>query len=443
MSLDTIMNMSITVESRAPVQAGFGTPLLLGYHTAWLDRRVKEYAQADEMLDDGFTTSSPLYLAAKIVKSQNPSPDTFKIGRRVTALTQVVVLTPLKTTEGFKYKGTVGGAAFSYTVLAGATTTTVAAGIAGVINALAVGTTAVPVVGVITCTAATPGNVVQFDFSDTAPSDLRVKDGTVDATTDDELPAINNEDADWYGLAVVDSSSKATALNVAAWIETQRKVAIVQSADWDVLDASATDDTFSDLVDSSYARTGGIWHRAIGGNEWLAAGWLAGQLTQTPGSATAAFKEVKGVKTDKLLTSEEAAITLPTKRGSHYTNTGGLSITFEGKSASGEYLDTTRFIDWVYARMRERVLGLLANNLKIPYTDAGVDIIRGAIMAVLQQGISAGGFASDPAPTVTAPKVRDVAPADRIGRILPDVEWTAQLAGAIHRLNPVRGRVSV
>lgn len=441
MSLDTIMSMSITVESKAPSQAGFGTPLLFGYHTAWLDVRVKLYATADEMLDDGFTADDDLYKAARIVKSQNPSPDVFMVGRRVVPLTQTVVLTPLNTTQGFKYKGVVGGKDVTYTVGSSATTTTVATGLAAAINAVSPGTTAVAASGVITCTSATPGKVIDFDFSTMKRTYLQVKDTTTDTTTDDELPLINDENDDWYGLMIVDSSSKATALNAAAFIESKRKICIVQTSDTEVLNPSITDDTMSALKDSSYARTGAIFHLPIGGVEWLAAGWEAGQLTTTPGAATTAFKGVAGVKVDKLLAGEEAAILA--KNGSHYTRVGGLPITFEGKSGAGDFLDTTRFIDWVYARMRERVLGALANNQKIPFTDAGVDIIRGLIMSVIQQGIAAGGFADTPAPTVTAPLVRDVSPANRINRILPDVNWTAQLAGAIHRLNPVRGTVSV
>lgn len=441
MSLDTIMNLTITVESRAPSQAGFGTPLLFGYHTRWLDRRVKEYAQADDMLDDGFDTDDDLYLAAKIVKAQSPSPDRFKIGRRVTPLTQVIVLTPKVTTEGYKYKGTVGGKAFSYTVLAGATLTTVGAGIAALVNTLSVGATAANLAGVVTSTAGTPGTLVAYDFSDTPPDDLEVKDATVDTTTDDELPFVDKYDSDWYGLTVIDSSSKATALNAASWVETKRKLCTVQSADSETLNSGVTDDVFSALKDSSYARTHGIYHRAIGGNEWLAVGWQAGMLTTTPGSATPAFKSVAGVKKDRLQSGEETA--LQNKFASHYTDINNLGITFEGKSGSGEFVDTVRFIDWVYARMRETVLGILANNPKIPFTDGGVDIMRGGILSVIQLGQAAGGFAYDPAPTVTAPLVKNVPAANKIARILPDVDWTATLAGAIHRMNPVRGRVSV
>ncbi len=655
MSLDTIMNLSITVDSRAPTEEGFGTPLLFGYHTAWLDRLTQEYANADEMLDDGFTADDDLYKASRIVKSQDPSPQTFKIGRRVTPLTQKIAITPTKTTEGFKYKGLIGGKTLSYTVLAGATTTTIATALVSAINALVTGATAandspatmtsslagpweltsghtlvisvdadvpgspdtatftgvaaarecvnaetynfaggkiltvkidggsvqtitfidgnfaVPaaataeeVVAVIssqivgasasattsgtkvtitsdkkgtgshvevtggtanavlafntavvngtgnvasiaavtfaeaqtvieaatdavcslavggyltlsspttgtsskllvassstadtdfgldnathtgassgdtvTCTSDDPGVVVSYDLG----SGMQMADVTEDTSTDNELPDIADEDSNWYGLLVVDSQSPQTVLNQAAWIESQRKISCAQTCDTNTLDGNDDTDVMTALKDSSYARTHAVYHRAVGGVEWLAAGWMGGYLTTTPGKATAAFKEVHGVKVDSLLQAQENSILA--KNGSHYTNTGGLNITFEGKSGSGAFIDTTRFIDFIYARMRERVLSVLANNPKIPFTDSGVDTMRSAILAVIQLGITNGGFAATPEPTVTAPLVKDVSLSNRANRILPDINWTATLAGAIHRLNPVTGRVSV
>ncbi len=655
MSLDTIMNMSITVESRSPAQAGFGTPMLFGYHEHNLGQLVKQYAQADDMLDDGFSADDALYKAAQIVKSQNPCPDVFKVARRVEPLTQVIELEPLNTTEGYKYKGTIGGKTLSYTVLADADLSSVAIGLINAINALDAGTTAsgdgaatvtsdvgpwelvsgqtlkvavdadvpgspdtatftaaaasqesatetwdftggklltvsidggsaqtitfingdfvdpavataeevgavisaqitgaqvsitssgtkvkitsdtkgtdsgVEVTGgtanallgfstslasgtgnvgniaavtyaeaktiieaatdasvsnsggalklsssttgtsskvdvdatstatgfgfdndvhtgenasaIITCTADDPGVVVSFDWlATTPPKYMGMKDVTVDTTTDNEIPVVNAEDDAWYGLMIIDSSSTATALNAAGWIETKRKLCVVQSGDTDCLNQAEETDTMTQLKDSSYARTGCIWHRGIGGAQWLAAGWFAGALTTTPGAATMAFKEVKGVKVDKLESGEEASILL--KNGSHYTDVG-LFVTFEGKSGAGEFMDTVRFIDWVYARMRENVLLVLANNPKIPFTDNGVDTMRLAISSVIEAGIVAGGFAKDPPYTVSAPKVAAVSAANRIARTLPDLTWTAQLAGAIHRLVPVTGRVSV
>ena len=57
-------------------------------------------------------------------------------------------------------------------------------------------------------------------------------------------------------------------------------------------------------------------------------------------------------------------------------------------------------------------------------------------------GILDGGLAADPAPVVTAPKVADVAAADKVARRLPDIDFTATLAGAVHEV-VISGVISV
>lgn len=434
MSLNDIVSLTITVQDKAPTQQGFGTPLLFGYHTAWPDR-VREYADADEMLDDGFSADHYLYKAAQAVKSQNPSPDTLKIGRRATALTQVVNIIPTSTEEGFVYKTSVNGTDIEYTVGEEETVKDVVEGIEPLVEAVT-GISSTEDDTKIVATTETAGTVLSYSGG----KGLNLLDATADTTTGTELAAIAEEDDDWYGLVVVDSSSKATAALSAAWTETQRKVNIVRSADYDVLDPGSTTDTFAALKASAYERTAGIWHSKIGGVEWIAEAWMGRVLPTTPGSATWAFKTLAGIAADSLRQGQQNGIR--GKNGTHYTNTGGLNITFEGKTFSGSYLDIIHFVDWLYARIRERVLFHLTSTDKIPYTDAGVDVIRSAVLSVLKLGINAGGLAADPAPTVTAPKVADVPVADRINRLLPDVKFTAQLAGALHSVR-ISGLIAV
>jgi hypothetical protein len=69
-------------------------------------------------------------------------------------------------------------------------------------------------------------------------------------------------------------------------------------------------------------------------------------------------------------------------------------------------------------------------------------MIKSVLFAVLKDGIRAGGLSSDPAPEVTAPAVADVDSITKAGRILPDVKFTATLAGAIHNLE-ISGTLSV
>jgi hypothetical protein len=85
------------------------------------------------------------------------------------------------------------------------------------------------------------------------------------------------------------------------------------------------------------------------------------------------------------------------------------------------------------------VFSELVNAEKIPYTDAGVQVIKAAMDGVLDLAVRRGVLASYES---SAPLVADVPDADKIARTLPDITFDGVLAGAIHKVQ-VRGTVSV
>jgi hypothetical protein len=120
-----------------------------------------------------------------------------------------------------------------------------------------------------------------------------------------------------------------------------------------------------------------------------------------------------------------------------YVRKLGVLQTSEGKDTSGTYLDVQRSIDWLQARIEENIMFVLLNNSgKIPYDDTGIAIITNTLQGVLKQAVSAGVIAKDEAGngifTVTAPKRADIPANDRANRYLPDVNFDATIAGAIH-----------
>lgn len=116
--------------------------------------------------------------------------------------------------------------------------------------------------------------------------------------------------------------------------------------------------------------------------------------------------------------------------------------------ASGEYIDVIRGRDWLTARLRERIFGLLANVRKVPYTQGGIDQVVSQVDAQLREGIGAGYLSGDIPEgqelpfIVTAPEIGDISQADKIARLLPDVAFTATLAGAIHAVE-INGTIQV
>lgn len=446
MSLDDIVNVQINLKSSAPTQAGFGRPLIAGYHTRFPER-ARLYKNADDMLVDGFTVNDHLYKLAQAVKSQRPSPKDFKIGRCALPPTQIIHLTPTVTTQGFVYSGKIlgpgGEQSFTYTVGAAATAKIIVEALAPIIEALAdVTCTEDDTKLIVTSSAA--GKILQF--VELVP-ELNVFDATVNPGIETDLAAIYAYDSDWFGLLLA-SNSEAEINAASTWIETKRRILCFTTADFGAKDPGTTTDVLSDRKGVDAFNATGWYHHKVG--SLLAAAIMAQRLTKVPGSDTWAHKEIAGEEatsvhangTQYLTAAQEAAV--QTKNGNVYTPLGGKGNTFPGKVSGGDYVDAVRYIHFLFARIQEAVIGVLQGSEKIEYTDDGVAAIRSVIMALLIGHTKApyNALAKDPAPTCTFPRVADIGTADKANRILPDGEFTARYSGAIHAVN-LTGNISI
>jgi hypothetical protein len=274
------------------------------------------------------------------------------------------------------------------------------------------------------------------------------------------LTAIQEENGDWYGLVITTRNPDAV-LEVASWVEgnrANRKLFATASNDSAILlplpsplerpeDVAGTKDVSSiarRLADAHMSRTAVVYNslrRQVGtGDSFPDAAWMGRQLTASPGASTWMFKTLDGISADSL--SDTQSRIARAKNANTYESIGGVPITAEGKVASGEYIDIVKGVDWLHARLTERIFSRLVNLPKVPYTDAGVAVFETEIRAQLSDGVSAGLLANDPAPTVRTPLVRSIPFNDRAMRVLPEITFAATLAGAIHWVR-VNGTVSV
>lgn len=436
MSLADIVNVSISANTKTVSRFGFGIALLLActVPAGWGVNRVRTFGSLEEMTDLGFTVDDPAYKMAAKLKSQSPSPTKWKIGKRLNKPTKLVKLTIADATVGKLYEFTVNGSLISYTVPGAATTTSVATALAALIDALAT-VSATSAVAVITITAAAG---VIFDVSGWYECGMLLKDDTVDPGITADLAACQAADSDWYGLGV-DSMGELEGAAAALWVEANKKIFPLETADSECLDPADTDCILSTLKTSAYARTGGFVSTAAL-MHYTGVALLGKMLPTDPGEATWKFKTLAGVAASKMTEGEKAAVAA--KKGNTYTDVAGANIVEEGWTASGEFFDTTWFIDWLESEIKVRVFAQLANAAKIPYTDAGVLTIVSTVKGTLADGIAAGGLAADPAPVVNAPAVSTIDASIRATRHYPDMTFEATLAGAIHKLT-VKGVLSV
>jgi hypothetical protein len=431
------IRVSITIATRTPAQAGFGVPLLAASHDL-PGPRVVSVSSLSEAESAGFTLADYPWIHRKLaaIFGQPRAVQRAMVGRRALKSTQTVLLTPTLFGEGHVYEFEVEGEVAEYEVQAGDDLGDVATGLAAAITALTgpvSGTVSATTKVSVACT--TPGRVLQMR-ADPVSFGL-LEDVTADPGIATDLSAIRSEREDWYGL-LLDSTSPAEVLAAAAWAESRTVLGMGDVPDGDARSALSTTDagaTLKSLLRGRFA----AWytHQHVG--YAYDASHLGRMLAfGAPGSANWAWKDLAGVAAHELLDADVQV--LEGKRYNFYVVESGLDITMPGILPSGLHLDDRHGLDWVAARIRERLVLYLANNPKADYSLATGAEVRSAVQSVLDQAVENKIFAvGAEALPVDMAAVTD---ADRAARLLPNVDWRAQLAGAANKMD-VEGEVRI
>ena len=439
-AIDKHVDVQVDKQTATVSRQGFGVPCVLSYHTVFPEL-YRLFGSLDEMVTAGFTVDDVTYKLASSMFAQSPRPQSIVVARRTTAAIRDVKLTP-KTPllASTAYPVTVNGETFTFTTDATPTVAEITAGLTALIDAGGENVNAVDnSTDLDVEAAAAPGgsptagapfhisfDASQFDFND----------NTLTASADTDLANLLAVYTDFYGL-VTDLWDATNIAEVAAQVESA-SVPLLYSAetqDSDVI-TSSTSDIASTLQTSAYERTFITYADDIRASK--AAAFLGKQLPATPGSTTWKFQTLAGTSATSLTTGEIAFA--DGKACNTYTTVGGINITAEGVVSSGEFIDVVRFVDWLQARVKENVFRALAINPKVPYTNSGIQAIVSEVEGVLRQGVFNGGINPDEELIVTAPLAADVDANDRASRLLPDLEFIATLAGAIHK-TVIRGKV--
>jgi hypothetical protein len=446
MSLNDIVNVQITKQTASVSRVGFGTPLILTVHDR-IPQLAKLYTSLDGMTGDGFTSSDLAYKLAAAILAQNPKVGQFIVGKRSNLPLRTVSMVPVAV-NSTEYAFTINGEAFTFTSDASATLAEVIAGLVAAINGGGqdvLATNVGPDTSMKIESADAPGGSATAG----APFTFGVADRSLwtlihDDTTDaggtagiaDDIADLRDVNDDWYAICG-DWFGEAEIDAVADYIETIPRIQAAMTQDQDV-PLSGSSDVASNLLAQDFERTFLYFHPTT--EQFPHAASLGKNLPKDPGSITWKFKSLTGVSFQEYTAAELTE--LRAKNVEHYIRLAGNNISAEGKMIGGEFIDITRFIDWLTARLQENVFRAMISLDKIPFTDQGIGVVENEVRGVLKNGIAVGGLAATPEPTVTVPLASEVDANDKANRLLPDVNFTATLAGAIHATE-IRGTVSV
>ena len=292
-------------------------------------------------------------------------------------------------------------------------------------------------------------NAVRLIFSqEITPVNVVVGRVAVSGVNADYLTAFNQLlmiPQGWLWL-ISDLRDTTTQVTLAGLVETNDKMYLAATDEAVALTDLDTTDLSSKVKALSYGNTACWFDDKLGTDlaplpNYSEAALLGRCANGIAGTVNFRLKRLVGVT---VAPSVDSLTKMKTLEDKGYTFTANIeqSVRSYGstKTGSGEWIDTVLSIIWLKTNIRERVFATIANSEKLPYETEGAAAIEADVRSVIAQGQGYNIVADDTPVSVTTPDIRDLTPAQRNTRILPNVRFSCRLSGAING-TVIRGEV--
>lgn len=365
--VDVIVNLS----PRALPRNGFNIGLLLGKTNVFEENvRTKAYADPDEMLEDGFALSDPLYLGAVEYFKQQDNLGASLSEVVIGAVKQVTTVTPL-------YAWTNGSTIYTVTASPTAGDTIYTAQGQATENTVASVTTSGDDVTAITVSST---SYSRASGSDTAFSTSEYEN------YEDALVACRDANADWYGFAVVDNIDDDTIEDIADAVEALEATMYIAVT----TDNQNADDGYGviyNLAQKKYDRTIVTYKESV----YFGCGLLGYAMGANTGLINSAYslkyKQIVGQEASNLTTTQVNHI--ENNYGNCYVKRADAQYE-QGTCASGTWFDEMINLDKLVNDITLNVYDLLYSLPKEPQTEAGHADIAGVIGQACEQARKIG-----------------------------------------------------
>lgn len=488
--INSVVDVQITKERVIPSRFEFSNVNFVGTSDVIsLSERIRTYANIDQVQND-FDTTSEEYKASTIFFSRNPRPTSLKISRWANVDTKAELRSGLSVTTDIatwiavtdgSFRITIDGVAqnidgldFSLTTNLAGVASVVEAGIiaGGFVGATCVystsenrfiiksGTTgATSTISYLETSTGTVGTDISGTLAEKyldsiTGSSAELNQGVIAESVQDALGIIEQKDNTWYIVCFEKSvRDNADARSVSEWCESRIKFFLNVSNDPNTGSPVSTSDIMYDTNLLKRDRT--VIPYNIKDSEYSDVSAASYGAITTPGTSTWNFKEpTSGITPSTELTTTQFN-TILSKKGNVYITRAGRNQFAEGTVASGEYIDVIIGIDALQYDIENRVFNSLSKLPKIPQTQAGINILENDLAIELQKYENIGFLASQdvydeegeyvetlPAFSISSEPLATQNPADKANRIAPTINFTAYLAGAIHKV-VIRGVVTI
>ena len=376
LSLTNLIDISVTVAPAAATANSFNQGLYIGnsgvipsYGT---NPRLRQYASTTAMLADGFTISSPEYIAAQIYFSQEPAPSFIWIGCQDLTALQTITINAAGT-------GWVVGDTFNIVAAGGSYGTgKVTAASGGVPSAIAV---QVQGTGYAVESATTTA------ISPSVGTGLTVHITAVGETLLQAATACRVANSTWYGLAVYNPTD-ADNLAIAEWADPLWTTTRYYAWSSTVGIANGVANNLALQAQTLELRLLGIYATTQSGlypnNIYAAAGLMGVDMGLNTGLAgsfyTLAHKQIAGIAPEPL--SQTQYTNIKTANWNVYGNFAPYQFFEPGFMSNGAPSFLWLYLAVLVANLQLDILAVLADNPAVPQTNAGEQmLIAGANQA--------------------------------------------------------------
>lgn len=440
MSTSPDVTISTAVARGNIARENFGAALLLSADAPDLHA---SYGALDEVAAV-FAVDSPEYRAASAYFAQPEHPTLLHVGKWATAETRVLTVGILTVQNSADYVLQVctpdGDFEVSVTSDASATNDEIVALLVTDLNAIAGNNYTAAATGtsgsqIVTITADAAGDWFEIGASAAGVPDTRIQilQTNVDPGASATLNAIANVSDDWFCVLPL-SGSDAVIKAVAGWAESNKKICVART--WDVasLTSAGASDTLEDLQTLERQNTVGIYHATAG--EFCDAAFCAAFLVTDPGTRSAKFLTL-GQTANRLTTNQRA--NLEARNANTYLwHSVGFPMFTSGTTASGEWIDLVRLTYAIESYVSYDALNFLRRS--VGYTRKGIKAIANRVRATLQEFVNTGAIV-DGSVSVTTPDIAAITAETKRTRVLSGVKYSAEAAGAVHKLE-LKGEVT-
>lgn len=446
-----VTNVTVALDTAPIPQRGFDTIMFLA-ETKVFNERWRVYNTTTDLLQDGFLSTDPAYKAFAVASAGTAKPKTIMIARRkfdtITYTPTVENSTEYSISlaapqEGFE--------TFSYTSDSDATATEIVNGIIADFTANA----SVALAAVVALSNVSD----ELQLTDIGSSDYAIKE------VSSNLNPATAAKADFETITTALSEARAEE-GVWAYfaIESRVQADVEEAYTWGESNTEMFA-TATDLAAAKVANQATVLDTGFTGQYLYSMGfWSADQANypdfsalakmasvQVPGQTTLNGKTLNGITLDNNSTLSNSESTIVRAKNSNtYESVSTFGWVRDGKTFSGQFFDIVDTARWFKARVQENIIQLQKSKVdagtKIPFTDAGIQMIGQRIVQIVQQGIDAGVFDGNYNNGVgyqlTLPALSSIPTNDIANRVLNNVQIVVRATGAIHTIT-VSGTITI